>query len=136
MVRVNAIAGRGAQPSQATWPAEGRLAPLLTLQFSAQVELQNASSVTTGAAFNNDDSFGLQAQVVNVATGAVIIMRPSGLTKFAGDNNAEAHSMTWAVRLQTGTWRFRVMGDVQDLTPLATVRALLSNWTMVITRYN
>ena len=107
---------------------------LFTLQFSAQVELQNASSVV--GTFNNDDSLDLQAQVVNAATGAVIIMRPAGLTSFAGDNNPEAHSMAWAVRLQTGTWRFRIMGDVQDRGTAAVVRALLTNWTMIITRYN
>ena len=106
---------------------------LFTLQFTAQVELRNASSVVP--TFNSDDVVELQAQAVNIDTGAIIILLPSGLTGFAGSNNPQAHAMTWVHRLGSARWRFRLMGRVRDVAPAATVSALLTNWTMTITRH-
>jgi hypothetical protein len=107
---------------------------LFTVQFSAQIELRNGS--IAGATFNADDVVDLQAQAVNNVSGAVTILSPSGVTGFSAGNEPEAHSMTWAARLPTGSFTIRIMGRVLDRAPGAVVSALVSNWTMVITRYN
>lgn len=107
---------------------------LFVVSFSASVELQNASSSVI--TFNADDVLDVQMQAVNNGTGAVIILNPTSVLSFASGNSPGAHSMTWARRIPTGSWSFRLMGRVNDRPQAAVVRALISARTMTISRFD
>ncbi|MDQ4046558.1 MAG: hypothetical protein M3127_04215 [Actinomycetota bacterium] len=109
---------------------------VFVVSFSAEVEMRNASLTTASSA---DDSLEVSARARNANTGAIASLAPIGPVSFAGDNDREAHSATWCVRLPStasATWVFEIQMSILDFAPLAAVQAIVDDWALHVERSN